>query len=85
MAQKRTTITKDIGGTQYFLNSTLRVPVGRSGQVWYHWLCLAFGYTTASRNLSKCEFKLTIKERTLVGEVNTVLFKMGLCLYMITD
>ena len=34
-----------------FVKSTLRVPVGRSGQKWYHFLCLVLGYITVSRNL----------------------------------
>ena len=40
------TSTKNIWRTKLFLKSLLRVPVGRSGQKWYHCLCLDFGHIT---------------------------------------
>ena len=39
-----------------FLKSTPRIPVGGSGQKWYHFLCLVLGYITVSRKLLICEF-----------------------------
>ena len=35
-----------------FVNPILRVPVGRSGQEWYHCFCLLLGHITMSRKSS---------------------------------
>ena len=35
-----------------FVNPILRVPVGRSGQEWYHCFCLLLGHITVSKKLS---------------------------------
>ena len=50
-ARKDETSTKNIWGTQIFLNSTLRVPVARLGWKVAHFLSCAFGFIIASRNL----------------------------------
>ena len=49
---KRRTITNFLQKVLFFLKSTLRVPVGQSGQEWYHSSCLELGHILVSRKWS---------------------------------
>ena len=53
--EKRTTTTNFHPKSEFFLKSTLRVPVGRSGRKLYHRFCGVLGHILASRKLSKCQ------------------------------
>ena len=55
------------------VKSTLGVPVGQSGQKWYHWLCLVFGHLLHQEN---CQYLYSINHKlTMALPANHILSK----------